>query len=96
MVGVGDLSDATWGSTILELRGMRIVAACHYVGSGLAIARVVCRGCSVTSGRSGVIRYFGRRGAWWYGDGARQLFLGTSTILPPVVLLPLGALPVVL
>lgn len=90
LVGVGDLSDATWGCTFLKLRGLRILAAC-LVGSGLAIAGVVMQGLFRNPlADPGVI-----------GTSAGAVLGGMLTVLisflvgsggwfSPVILLPIG------
>ena len=90
IVGVGSVSDATWGSTILQLRGMRVIAAC-LVGCGLAIAGVVMQGLFRNPlADPGVI---GTSAGAVFGGMLTVLvsyFLGASLPIPPVVLLPLG------
>lgn len=91
VVGVGDLGDPDLRATLLELRGMRIIAAC-LVGAGLAIAGVIMQGLFRNPlADPGVI---GTSAGAVFGGMVTVLvsfFLGTSTILPPVVLLPLGS-----
>ena len=89
-VGVGDLTDANWGTTFLRLRSMRILAAC-LVGGGLAVAGVTMQGLFRNPlADPGVI-----------GTSAGAVLGGMVAVLisflidnnhwfPPLVLLPLG------
>jgi iron complex transport system permease protein len=90
LIGAGELSDAHWGSTFLQLRAMRVLAAC-LVGSGLAISGVMMQGLFRNPlADPGVI---GTSAGAVLGGMVTVLIsflLGAGQVFPPVVLLPIG------